>query len=170
MKKFTPAFIVLLLFFSCKHSKKLNEQLNESFANHLMKIDSSAKLDSVHILWNVVATERMGRIIDDSIYRREYMRITDQFERAKQNGNKDSIEFYQYEIDYMEKEIDSVNKSVAFGDTTRKYGYLIGLAYYITKDRKTKIDSMLVILDSTSTMRYTEFIDSSLKQALKEIN
>jgi len=170
MRKLLFAVSALILIISCKHQKNLSEQLNVSFANHLEKIDSLATLDSIHILWNTTITEQVGRIIDDSVYVREYMRIQAQLLSAQQKNDKDSIEFLQYEINFMKKEIDSVTNSIAHGDTTRKYGYLIGCAYYITKNKKNKIDSTIVFIDSTSTMRYTEFLDSAIRRTIKMLN
>jgi len=170
MRKLLVAIFALLLILSCKHQKNLSEQLNDSFTNHLKKIDSSATLDSVHILWNTIVTQRLSRIIDDTVYIREFMRVQAQLLSAKQKNDKDSIEFYQYEINYMEKAIDSVTKSIVRGDTTRNYGYLIGCAYYITRNKKKKMDSTIVFIDSTSVMLYTEFMDSAIKRTIEHLN
>ena len=170
MRKLLPPILLLLLNISCKHQKNLSEQLDESFANHLGRIDSVAILDSVHILWNTSVTQKLGAIIDDSAYMREFMRVQMQLRNAQQKNDKDSIEFYQYEINYMKGQIDSVTKSISLADTTHKYGYLIGCAYYITKDKKTKIDSTIVFIDSTSTLRYTEFMDSAIRLTIKMFN
>jgi hypothetical protein len=170
MRKLLVAIFALLLIISCKHQKNLSEQLNDSFTNHLKKIDSAATLDSVHVLWNIPVTQRLSRIIDDSVYMRIFMRVQAQLSSAQQKNDKDSIEFYQYEINFMKKEIDSVTKSIARGDTTRKYGNLIGCAYYITRNKKSKIDSTLVFIDSTFVMRYTEFMDSSIKRTIENLN
>lgn len=170
MRKSLFATFALLLIISCKHRNNLSTQLTNSFANHLKKIDSFAALDSVHILWNITVTQRLSRIIDDSVYIREFMRVQAQLSGAQRKNNKDSIDFYQYEINYMEQAIDSVTKSIARGDTTRKHGYLIDCAYYITKNGKTKIDSTLVYIDSTATIRYTEFMDSSIKRTIRMLN
>jgi hypothetical protein len=170
MRKLLIAIFALSLISSCKHKKNLSEQLSESFASHLKKIDSLVTLDSVHILRFAPVNQRLGIIIDDSIYRREFMRIKELLLRAQQNNNADSIEFYQYEINNLEKGIDSVTKSIDLGDTTHNNGYLIDCSYYITRNGKQKIDSTLVFIDSTSTMRYTEFIDSSIKRTIKKLN
>jgi hypothetical protein len=170
MRQILTAIFALLVIVSCAHRKSLSEQLNDSFANHLKILDSSATLDSVHILWNAKVTEKLSRIIDDSVYIREFTRIQGQLSGALPKNDKDSIEFYRYEINYMEKEIDSVTKSIAQGDTTHRYGYLIGCAYYITKNQKTKIDSTMVFIDSTSTMRYTEYMDSAIGRTVKAMN
>jgi len=170
MRKSLVTIFALLLVISCKHKKNLSEQLNESFANHLRKIDSSVTLDSVHIVRFAAVNQRLGIIIDDSIYRREFMRIQQLLLRAQQNNDRDSIEFYNYEINNLEKGIDSVTKSINTGDTTHNNGYLIACSYYITRNGKKKIDSTIVFIDSTSTMRYTEFLDSSIKGTIKKLN
>lgn len=167
MRQLSVAVVVLLLMGSCAHHKSLEQQLRESFANHLQQLDSSATLDSVHILWNARVTERLGRIIDDSVYVREYNRIQAQLSYALPKNDKDTIAFYRYEINYMEQEIDSVTKSIAQGDTLHKYGNLINCAYYITMNQKTKVDSTLIFIDSTSTMRYTEYMDSSIGRTIR---
>jgi predicted phosphohydrolase len=170
MRQLLVAIFALLLIVSCAHRKSLSEQLNGSFTNHLERIDSLAVLDSVHILWNVRVTEKLGRIIDDSVYIREFTRIQAQLSNALPKNDKDSIAFYRYEINYMEKAIDSVTKSIDQGDTIHRYGYLIGCAYYITKNQKTKIDSTMVFIDSTSTMRYTEYMDSAIGRTVRTLN
>jgi hypothetical protein len=170
MRKLLAAILALLLNISCKHQKNLSEQLDDSFINHLRKIDSLAILDSVQILWNTSVTQKLGAIIDDSVYVREFMRVQMQLRSAQQKNDKDSIEFYQYEINYMKREIDSVTKSISLADTTHKYGYLIGCAYYITKNKETKIDSTIIFIDSTSALRYTEFMDSAIRRTIKMFN
>ncbi|SRR5579871_6854473 len=170
MRKLPVAIFALMLVISCKNQEKLSEQLNTSFANHLKKMDSSATLDSVHILWNIAITQKVGRIIDDTMYVREFMRIQAQLLSARQKQDKDSIEFYEYEINYMKKEIDSVTKTIALGDSTYKYGYLVNCLYYITKNEKKKIDSTVVFIDSTFTLRYTEYMDSAIRRTIKTMN
>jgi len=169
MRKLLVAIFALLLINSCKHQKNLSEQLNDSFADHLKKIDSTATLDSVQVIWNTPVTQRLSRIIDDSAYMRTFMRVQTQLSGAQQKNDKDSIEFYLYEINYMKKEIDSVTKSIAQGDTTRKYGNLISCEYFITRNNKTKIDSTLIFIDSAYVMRYTEFMDSAIKRTIKSL-
>jgi hypothetical protein len=97
------AIFALLLIVSCAHRKSLSEQLNGSFTNHLERIDSLAVLDSVHILLNAKVTEKLRRIIDDSVYIRE-------------------------------------------------------------------IDSTMVFIDSTSTMRYTEYMDSAIGRTVRTLD
>ena len=170
MRKLFVAILSLLVILSCKNQKTLAEQLKDRLASHLNLIDSSASLDSVHILWNAPINEKLVRIIDDSTYIREFMRVQSQLSSAKQKNDKDSIDFYQYEINFMEKEIDSGTKSIGRADTTRTFGRLIGVAYYVTKNQKTKKDSTIIAIDSVSNMVSTEYLDSAIKKTVRDLN
>ena len=75
MGKLLVAILSVWLIISCTHQKNLSEQLNDSFADHLKKIDSLTTMDSVHLLWNTTVTEKLGRIFDDTAYLREFMRV-----------------------------------------------------------------------------------------------
>ncbi|HTS44793.1 MAG TPA: hypothetical protein VMH01_10380 [Puia sp.] len=170
MRKLTFWSFACLFVISCKQRQTLTQQLTNAFSTHLKQIDSAAVLDSLHILWSVPATPRLGRIIDDSIYSREYSRIKMQLANVQQNNYKDSIEFYQYEISYMEKEIDSISKGIVHSDTTHRYGTLFGCAYYIKKNDKTKIDSTILFVDSTSTIHFNEYMDSAIHRSIKTLD
>jgi hypothetical protein len=170
MGKLFVAIFLLLLISSCKQRKSLQDQLKESFATHLKKIDSLAALDSVHILWKTTVTQKLGRVIDDSVYMREFVRVQGQLHNAQEKKEKDSVAFFEYEIHYMQKEIDSVTRSISLADSTQQFGLLMNCAYYITRNQKTKTDSTLIFIDSTSTMRYTEFMDSSIKRTLQSMH
>ena len=160
----------LLILVSCSQRKALPQVLNESFTHHLQQIDSSATLDSIHILWNIRVTQRLGRIIDDSIYMREFVRVQAQLAGARVKNDKDSIEFYQYEADYMKKETDSITQSIALGDTIRQWGHLVGCAYYLTKGPSKRVDSTYIFIDSTATMRFTDLMDEALKRTVATMN
>ena len=164
------SFFSLLILVSCSQRKSLPQVLTESFTHHLQQIDSSATLDSIHILWNIRVTQRLGRIIDDSIYMREFVRVQAQLAGARVKNDKDSIEFYQYEADYMKKETDSITRSIALGDTIRQWGHLVGCAYYLTKNRQKKSDSTYIFIDSTATMRFTDLMDQALQRTVATMN
>ena len=159
--------VLALLFFGCYHPRTLPESLTSIFSDRLRRIDSTAMLDSLHVRWNIPVTQKMGRIYDDSIYVREYSRVKSQLAGALSLGDKDSIEFYEYEIHYMEMEIDSIGQSIGLGDSTRRYGSLIGCSFYISKNNRLKIDSTIVFIDTTSKIRFTDFIDSALRRTVK---
>ena len=133
-------------------------------------MDSLASLDSIHVLSKTTFTQKLGRIIDDSVYMREFVRIQGQMQHARIKNEKDSVAFFQYEINYMKEEIDSVTKLISLADSTHRYGLILGCAYYLSKSQKKKMDSTYLFLDSTSTLRFTEYMDSSLSRTLKTMN
>jgi hypothetical protein len=151
---------------SCQQ-KSLNEQLTAAFENHLARLDPDASLDSVRIIWNVSVNERLARIIDDTIYVREYHRIRRQLANAEAMNDPDSIAFYHYEIGVLEHGIDSVSESINHGDTTRSHGTLLNCAYFLTKAKRRIRDSTLLYLDSAYALRYTNFMDSSIARAMR---
>jgi hypothetical protein len=159
--------VLALLFCGCYHPRTLPESLTSIFSDRLRRIDSAARLDSLRVQWNIPVTQKMGRIFDDSIYVREYSRVKSQLAGALSLGDKDSIEFYEYEIHYMEMEIDSIGHSIGLGDSTHHYGSVVGCSFYISKNNKLKMDSTIVFIDTTSTIRFTDFIDSALRRTVK---
>ncbi len=164
-----PIAVLALLMCGCHHPHTLPQSLATIFSDHLRGIDSAATLDSVQVHWKVAIDQKHGRIFDDSIYVREYTRVKAQLAEALPIGNKDSIEFYEYEIHYMEQEIDSIGRSIPLGDTTHSFGTLVGTSFYIRKNNKFGIDSTLVFIDTASTVRFTEFLDSALRRTVKTL-
>lgn len=167
MRKLLFLLALLSVLLSCSHKKTLTEQLTVAFSNHLSRIGPDATLDSVHILWSVPVTEKLGRVIDDTLYVREYNRIRTQLAGARQKNDRDSIAFYNYEIKVMEHEIDSISTAIGQGDTTRHYGSLICAAYSLEKQGHTANDSTLLYLDSAGVLRYTWYMDSSIARTTR---
>ncbi|HLI92580.1 MAG TPA: hypothetical protein VKU83_03185 [Puia sp.] len=163
------AAVTLLLAAACTHKRTLTEQLTSTLSSHLRRLDPVAVVDSVHILWTVPVNERFGRVVDDTVYIREYSRLKTELAGAQQRNEKDSIAFLHYEIAVMEKEIDSISKAVAKGDTTDRFGTLIGCAYYLRSADRTRPDSTMLFVDSTNTLRFTEFLDSSLARTIRHL-
>jgi hypothetical protein len=161
--------VLALLLSGCHHPHTLPQALATIFSDHLRRIDSAATLDSVQVRWNFAVDEKHGRIFDDSIYVREYTRVKAQLAEALPIGNKDSIEFLEYEIHYMEQEIDSIGRSIPLGDTIRRYGSLVGASFYISKNNKFRMDSTIIFIDTTSTVRFTDFLDSALRRTVKTL-
>src|SRR5215475_5799223 len=100
MKSIIFTIFYFCLVISCRHHQTLQQQLDSTLAHRLQRIDTTARLDSIHIIWNIVATQKLGTIIDVTFYLREYSRIKSQLAEAEKKNGKDSIEFYQYEINY----------------------------------------------------------------------
>jgi hypothetical protein len=159
-------FLLLLLCGACQQKKTLSQQLTITFTNHLQTLDPTVSLDSIHILWNIPVTQKLSRVIDDTVYVREYSRIKSQLASAQAKQDKDSIEFYNYEIAVLERGIDSVSKAIEQGDTTHRYGSLIACQYFLRKNNRSFADSTLLFIDSTHTIRYTEYMDSSIARTI----
>lgn len=151
---------------SCTTKMPLDEQLKTAFSNHLHRLAPTAALDSIHVLWSTPVNERLARIIDDTVYVREYNRIKWQLANARAKNDRDSLAFYRYEIRVMEREIDSISKAIPQGDTTHQYGDLIACSYFLRKDGRAFSDSTLIYLDSAHALRYTAFLDSSLARSM----
>jgi hypothetical protein len=168
-KTFAIVILAYSLILSCKtKTTSLPDQLKTSLVSHLKKIDSLAVLDSVHILYDVPLTEKLGRIIDDSVYSFLIRSAQTKLLVAKENNDTKGIEKYQDELNYMNKVLDSVSNSISSGDTTRKYGHMIGVSYSITKNQITKIDSAVFFIDSVSNIIHPTLIDFFLENALKK--
>lgn len=169
MRKCLPLTFAGCLLIACSQKKSLTTQLTEAFSNHLTRIDSTITLDSVKIIWNVPVNERLGRIIDDTVYVREYNRIKIQLAGAAAKNDRDSMAFYRYEIRVMEHEIDSIAKAIGTGDTTHNYGSLVACAYYLKSNDRVIKDSTLLYIDSTNKLRYTGFMDSSIARTTRRL-
>lgn len=167
MTRIAKIILAALLSCGCHHSKTLPESLTAIFTDRLHRIDTATALDSLHVQFNIPVTEKLGRIIEDSVYIREYSRIRAQLAGALLMGNKDSIEFYKYEIRYMEQEIDSLGRGIALGDSSRRYGSLVSCAYFLGENHHSLMDSTLIFIDTTNTVRYTEYIDSALQRTVR---
>ena len=170
MGKLTLAMAVLTLVAglpSCSHRKTQTEQLTDILSDHLTRIGPGVTLDSVHILWRVPVTERLGSIINDTVYMREYNRIRAQMAGARLRNDKDSMEFYSDEIAIMKREIDSISKAIGQGDTTHSYGSLMSIDYFLRKAGGTASDSTLVYIDSAGVLRFTDYMDSSLARTTR---
>src|SRR5258706_14121673 len=120
MRRSLLLVVSLYSLLSCRH-KTLPEQLLVAFSNHLNKLDPNVTLDSVRIIWSTPVTEKLARTIDDTIYVREYNRIRMQLASALIKRDRDSIAFYRYEINVLERSIDSISRSIDQGDTVHRY-------------------------------------------------
>lgn len=169
MRKCLPLAILAGALIACTPKKNLTAQLTEAFGNHLSRIDSSITLDSVKIIWSTPVNERLTRIIDDTVYVREYNRIKAQLAGAAARNDRDSMAFYRYEIRVMEHEIDSIAKAIGEGDTTLSHGSLVACAYFLKSHDKAIKDSTLLYIDSAGVMRYTGFMDSSIARTTRQL-
>jgi hypothetical protein len=168
MRKFILLLAVSFSYNACTEKKSIETELFAAFSSHLSKINSTARLDSIRILWRTPATERLSRVIDDSLLVREYNRINNQLSQAlSKNADKDSIAYYRYEIRVLKQNIDIASKSIDKGDTTHSNGSLIACAYFLSINGRQLADSTLLYIDSLSILRYTSYMDSSIAKTAK---
>ncbi len=158
--------IVVLLFIliaSCTHSISLSDQLRENFTAHLKLIDSALALDSFRYMDMHPMNQQLGRIIDDSIYVRALNRVKEQLGNAQKAGKTDSVAFYQEEVDYMVPNIDSLSKSIAKGDTTRKFGTLVRCFAQIRRNNLTQKMVVVYFFDENMNITNSDMIDDMIK-------
>jgi hypothetical protein len=165
------AVAAILFFLSCtsSRSKTIPEQLQSNFLVHAAKIDSSLVLDSFKVARIDTLVERLGRIIDDTIYKREFYRVQSQLANAVREQKKDSIEIYRDEINYMSPQIDSITKSIPKGDTTKLFGILASCAFRLKKNDKILKGMVYYFLDRNMNIQNADRIDSTIAFALKEL-
>ncbi len=157
------AFVHILFLYNCQSKPApVPDQLKSNLLSHLKKIDTAFVLDSFRVLRSDKLVERLGRIIDDTIYKRELYRVQNQLANAIKYQKHDSIEFYQGEVNYMLPQIDSLTKSIAQADTTKKFGLLVSCWFQISKNNMKNSGLVFYFLDQEMTIRNSDMIDSTI--------
>jgi hypothetical protein len=170
MKKLlATGFFAMLIFLSCTHSASLPEQLKTNFSEHVKKIDSALALDSFRVMRIDTLVEKIGRIIDDSIYKRELYRVQLQLANAIKRQRKDSIAIYQDEVNYMLPQIDSVTNSISKGDTTKKFGVLAVCLYQLRKNNTSAKGFAFYFLNTKMSIMNADMIDSTIYSTYRKL-
>ena len=159
---FIGALTQVLFMYCTSKPASLSSQLETSLLSHIKKIDSTVILDSFSVLRTDKMVEKLGRIIDDTIYKRELSRVQSQLANAVKYQKHDSIEFYQGEVNYMLPQIDSLTKSISQADTTKKFGLLISCWFQISKNNMNRSGLLYYFLDQQMTIRNSDMIDSTI--------
>jgi hypothetical protein len=155
--------IHILFLYDCQSKPApLPSQLESNLLSHLKKIDTAIVLDTFRVLRSDKLVEKLGRIIDDTIYKRELCRVENQLANAIKYQKQDSIEFYQGEVNYMLPQIDSLTKSIAQADTTKKFGLLVSCWFQISKNNMKNSGLVFYFLDQEMTIRNSDMIDSTI--------
>lgn len=172
MKKLLAiAFFWSFVFLNCSSEpRSLSDQLESNLRIHLNKIDSTVNLDSFHIDRVDTMVEKLGRIIDDTLYKIAKHRVEEQLASALREKKLDSAEFYQGEVNYMITQSDSLTKAISTGDTTKKFGLLVSATAWISRDKKVKNTRMFYFLDRRMTIRNSERMDSILASEIRRLN
>jgi hypothetical protein len=153
-------FVTLLLAY-CSSKPSFNEQVRQDFSNRVLKIDSSIRVDSFLLIRVDSLTEKIGQIVYDSIYAREEARLETEL-IAKRNLASDTS-YVQEEINYMKKELDSIENLIAKADTVKKYGILALYSYTISKNEKSKTSRVYYFISNEGNVLNTEMISDSIK-------
>jgi hypothetical protein len=172
MKKLLTIAFLISEFFLCCTSKpiSLSAQLKTNLLSHLNKIDSTVILDSFGVIKIDTMNVRMGRMIDDTLYRMELHRVETQLENASKEKKTDSMEFYQGEVNYMVPTIDSLAKFISTGDTTRKFGLLIICNVQVSKNNEKRKTRLFYFLGTHMTIQNSDRIDEQISALIREMN
>jgi hypothetical protein len=165
-----PLLLLCIIYTSCGNDRdSIPEQLKSNFSKHVNKIDPSIIVDSFQVLKIDTMVEKLGRIIDDSIYKRELYHVQNQLANAQKERLTDSVEFYNNEIKYMLIQIDSVTNSIRAGDTKKAFGFLVICQYQISKNNSHHRDSIFYFFDTKMNIVNADMIDSVIYRSYRRI-
>jgi hypothetical protein len=145
----------------CTGKPSFNEQVRKDFSDRVLKVDSSLRVDSFQLVRMDSLTEKIGQIVYDSIYAREEARLESELNVIKQN--KADTSYKQEEINYMKKELDSIENLIVKVDTVKKYGVLGMYNYTISKNAQSKSGRVYYFISNNGNVLNPEMISDSLK-------
>ncbi len=160
-----------ILLFSCESKPpSLQDQLRGIFISRLKKSDSTVILDSFRIIRVDSIDQKHQRIIDDSIYLREFARVKGQLINSTIEKKTDSIGFYQDEVNYMGTQLDSMNREISKSDSIRKIGLLAFCKIKLSKNNRSQNLMLRYLLDLNMNIWNTSMIDSSISRTVRKLN
>ena len=163
MKNKILNFVLLtLLLLHCRSRPSFTEQVRQDFSNRVFKIDSSIRVDSFLLVRMDSLTEMIGQIVYDSIYAREEARLEAEFIAVKRNPAADTSYLLE-EINYMKKELDSIQNLIVKADTIKKYGVLGQYSYTISKNEKSKTGGVYYFISNNGNVLNPDMITDSVK-------
>ena len=156
-------FVLLpLVLVRCANKPSFTEQVRQDFSNRVLQIDSSIRVDSFQLIRMDSLTEKIGQIVYDSMYARESARLEAEFITAKRNQATDTG-YVQEEINYMKKELDSIENLITRADTVKKYGILAQYTYTISKNEKSKTGRVYYFINNNGNVLNPDMISDSVK-------
>jgi hypothetical protein len=162
--------LLLVIFFSCTHSPvSLPEQLKANFSAHLKKADSTLILDSFKVIRLLTINDKLGTIIRDTFYYREFYRVQNQLANAVHEKKEDSARFYQEEVSYMKPQIDSLTSSISGQDSVNKQGIIAICQYRIRKNTSSPQAFVFYAMDTKMNVMNSDDIDSSISRTYRGI-
>jgi hypothetical protein len=156
-------FVLLsLALVHCKSKPSFTEQVRQDFSNRVLKIDSSIRVDSFQLIRMDSLTEMIGQIVYDSIFAREEARLETELMAAKRNPAADTA-YMKEEINYMKKELDSIENLITKADTVKKYGILAQYSYTISKNEKSRPGRVYYFISNNGNVLNPDMITDSVK-------
>jgi len=163
--------LIHVLFLSCNQKPpNVSIQLKNNFLSHLERMDSTLVLDSFRLIGIDSIDQKLERIIDDTIYAREFSRVQAQFANAIKEKKEDSIEFYRGEIGYMTPQLDSLTKVISKADTSKKLGIVVTCKVQLSKHNRSVDWIIYYFLDKSMKIWNSEMIDSSIVVISRKLN
>ena len=167
-KPILPIVFVTILIAYCGSKPSFTDQVRHDFSNRVLKIDSSVRVDSFQLVRMDSLTEKIGQIIYDSIYAREEARLESELSTAKMTKAGDTS-YIQEEINYMKKELDSIENLVAKADTSKKYGVVGLYSYTISKNEKSKTNGVYYFIGNNGNVLNPDMISDSVKVIISQL-
>jgi hypothetical protein len=162
-------FVLLpLILVHCKSKPSFTEQVRQDFSNRVLKIDSSIRVDSFLLIRMDSLTEMIGQIIYDSMYAGEKARLEAEFIAARRNPAADTA-YLQEEINYMKKELDSIENLITQADTVKKYGVIAQYSYTISKNEKSGTGKVYYFISNNGNVLNPDMIVDSVKVTAAQI-
>ena len=161
-KEILVIFFIGTWFAFCGNKPSFNEQVQKDFSNRVQKIDSAIRVDSFRLIRRDSLTEMVGQIVFDSLYAREEARLEAELGIARQHQSGDTS-YRQEEINYMKKELDSIQHLIAKADTVKKYGVIAQYFYTISKNDKSATGGVYYFISNKGNVLNPDMIMDSLK-------
>jgi hypothetical protein len=171
MKRLFVCIFSLIVIVGCNITppSDLSGQLKSDLSSRLLRIDSSARIDSFKVTSIDTIVPRLGKIIDDTIYIRQLTSVREQLAHAKTRLRKDSIAYFQGEVDYMTGQIDTLTASIKTADTTNKWGIMAGCYYGIRKNNKRTHDSIYYFIQNSGDIVNSDMLDSFIVRSYRNL-
>jgi hypothetical protein len=172
MKKIVAIAILTYSVISSCNTKtaSLPDQLKVNFLLRVNKIDSTVHLDSFRIVRADTVDQRLERIIDDSIYIREFTYVQGQLANALKEKKIDSIGFYKGEVDYMTPQVESLTNVISKADTTKKLGIVAVCSFQLSKKAASQQGMAYYFMDRSYKVWDSELIDTAIATVARKLN
>ena len=167
-KRVFPYYFIAMLLAYCGSKPSYTEQVRKDFSNRVLKIDSSIRVDSFQLVRMDSLTEKIGQIVFDSMYAREKARLETELIAKKRNQAADTG-YAQEEINYMKKEMDSIENLITKADTVKKYGIVARYAYTISKNEKSKTGAIYYFISNNGNVLNPDKITDSVKVMVDQL-